>query len=430
MNIIKPFRGVLYNTDKIRDMSEVLTPPYDIIDSKMQDNFYEKSEFNFIRIDYGKKSDTDNERDNVYLRARKYFESWLKDGILVRNKKDAFYILKQEFQFQGKSYEKIGFYGLYKLSDYSLDTIMPHEKTQSGPKEDRFKLTLACNAYFSAIYSVYEDSNLTIENIFKNHSFPEIFSYIDYQGVKNTLYLSEDEEINKRIGNLLSEKRLIIADGHHRYETALRVKRELKEKGINNNSIDYCLMYFSNLSDPNLLILPTHRLVDNASLNETDFLKFLNNYFNVKYYEKSELKDLFNSIKDSSKVQFICIMREKLLLIQPDLKKIGSFFPENMPEVLRGLDVNILFYSILKPALNISEEDLKNQKKISYIKDEMEALKIVSNGEKELAFILQNPKAENLKKAIEIKETLPQKSTYFYPKIPSGAVIYTFSVDV
>ncbi len=426
MNVIKPFNGIVFNPEKIGNMDDVLTPPYDIIDEKMQDDFYNRHDYNFVKIDYGKKFDTDNEENNVYSRARDYFNDWLEKEVLIKHPKAAFYVLKQEFKFEGKSYEKIGFYGLYKISDYSLDTIMPHEKTQSGPKEDRFRLTMSCNAYFSAVYAVFEDKKLSIEHLIKNTPMRELFSFVDYQHVKNTLFISDDEDVNKRISQLMVDKRLIIADGHHRYETALRVKRELKEKGINKESADYCLMYFSNLSDPNLLILPTHRLVSDTELDENNFYSFLSKYFRLTEINDSEIKQCYNSIKTSADTSILCALKNKKLLLTPLPDQLNELFPSDMPEVLKALDVNILFYGILKPAFNITEEDLKNQKKISYCKDEFEALRLVASGEKRAAFILQYPKVENLIKVIQIKETLPQKSTYFYPKIPSGSVIYNF----
>ncbi len=426
MNIVKPFRGITYNPQIIRSMEDVLTPPYDIIDEKMQDDFYGRHEYNFVKIDFGKRYDTDDENNNVYSRAKYYFNDWLKKNVLLKSFDDAFYILKQEFQYEGKSYEKFGFYGLYRLSEYGLDTIMPHEKTQSGPKEDRFRLTISCNAYFSAVYAVYEDQDLTIENLIKSSDLKELFSFTDYQNVKNTLYLSNNNLINQRISQFMSDRRLIIADGHHRYETALRVNRELREKGINNESIDYCLMYFSNLSDPNLLILPTHRLVSDTEFDKDRFYNYLKQYFIVSDIDKSALKELYKGIKKSPETRIICGFADRLVLLTPDMKSLNSLFPEHMPDVLKALDVNILFYGILKPALNIDEEDLKNQKKISYCKDESETIRLVESGDKQVAFILQYPRVENLKKVISTKETMPQKSTYFYPKIPSGAVIYQF----
>ncbi len=425
MNEIKPFKGVLYNKELIKDLSEVLTPPYDIIDKKMQEDFYNRNSYNFIRIDLGKRYENDNEFNNVYTRANKTFQEWLKNNILIRTSKPAFYILKQNFTFNGKDFEKYGFYGLYRLSDYSPETIMPHEKTQTGPKEDRFRLTLACNAYFSAVYSVYEDQDMTIEKILKDNTFEELFSYTDYQNVNNTFYLSTDEKINKEIAQIISQKRLIIADGHHRYETALRVKKELSTKYPENGKVNYTLMYFANLKDPNMLILPTHRLVNDIHYDELDFFNFLTNNFSISYHSKNNLKELLCRINTLSEVAFIAVTKDQLILIERLKNKIDKFFPENMPETLKILDVNVLFHGILKPALKITEEDLINQQKISYSKDAFCAMELVSKGKIKLAFILQNPKAENLKKVIDIKETMPQKSTYFYPKIPSGAVIYT-----
>lgn len=427
MNEIKPFQGIIYNTELIKDPSIVLTPPYDIIDEKMQEHFYQKSEYNFIRIDYGKIFKDDNELNNVYTRAKNFFYEWLDKKILIKTESPSFFILKQTFTYDNKSYEKIGFYGLYRLSDYSPHTIMPHEKTQSGPKEDRFKLTVECKAYFSAVYAVYEDQEMIIENIVKNNNFNEIFSFYDYQNVRNTLYLSNDKNVNDKISSFLSNKRLIIADGHHRYETALRVKKELSKKYPNNEKINYTLMFFSNLLDNNLLILPTHRLIEDIDFNESQFVKFLEENFKVSHYSFDVFEETYRKIRDLEEVKFICILKNKLLLIELLNKKIEHFFPTTMADILKKIDVNILFYTILKPALKITEQDLTDQKKVSYTKDAITALKMVSSGEKKLAFILQYPKIKNLKSVIDIKETMPQKSTYFYPKIPSGAVIYSFN---
>lgn len=422
---VKPFQGITYNSKKIDDFSKVLTPPYDVIDLELQKKLYDEHPNNFVKIDYGLKYSDDDESRNIYTRSKDFFYKWLEEEILQKDNKDCFYILKQDFEIEGKVYSRLGFYGLFELTKFSKDTIMPHEKTQSGPKEDRYKLTKICRSYFSAVFSIYKDEKNTVERFFKENAFgTPYFTYTDYQGVKNILYKSYNIEVNMAISDMMSNKRLYIADGHHRYETALRIKSEFPD----NENAKYTLMYFSNMLDEGLIVLPTHRMLTDIDYNENDLNNFLEKYFNKAVYKHENLKEAIEkqrSLKDNH--TFIIITKNNLMLLSlKNMEAIKDFFPTTMPKVLTELDVNILFYAIIKTFFKVTEEDVINQNKISYTKDAEDAVKKVLSGNAKIGLLLNPTEVSALEKVAELNETMPQKSTYFYPKIPSGAVVYCF----
>lgn len=432
MNIVKPFNGITYNNKIIDDFSKVLTPPYDIIDPHMQEKLYNIHPYNFIRIDFGKKFKEDSEDNNVYTRAKEYFENWLKNNILVKDEIPTFYFLIQEFTikkaYQSEHFKRIGFFGIYKLSDYSTNTIMPHEKTQTAPKEDRYLLTKTCMAYFSGVFSIYEDYDFFIEKIFDEHTKnkkPE-FTFFDYDNVKNSLFKINNPDITSKISEFMKDKPLYIADGHHRYETALRISKELKH--LNCEATDYTIMYFTNMCSKSLKILPTHRVLHNIKINYEDLERYLENFFDSKEISYHNIDKAIEELeKMKNHHSFIIVLKDKILHITlKNINMIKHLFPQNLPSILLHLDVNILYYVILKGFFNISEMDLALQKNISYEKDYKNLIEKVKSGQATAGFILNSPDVNDLKNVSLLGETMPQKSTYFYPKIPSGAVIYSF----
>ncbi len=425
MITVKPFKGITYNADKISDFSLVLTPPYDIIDRELQDKLYDTHPYNFVKIDFGKTFQEDNEINNVYTRAKATFEQWLKENVFIEDREDCYYILRQDFELEGKTFSRLGFYGLYKLTPFSMDTIMPHEKTQSGPKEDRYRLTKACGAFFSAVFSIYKDDEKIVENLYESNKFGEPYMiYTDYQGVRNILYKSKNPKVNNAISEMMANKNLFIADGHHRYETALRISQEFAD----NEKAQYTLMYFSNTLNDGLIVLPTHRLLTDVAFTQQELEQFLARHFNVTKFSHKEKRDCFQKLAElKDNHAFVVATRETLLLAElKSMEDINQFFPGDMCEPLKELDVNILFYALLKGFFHVTEEELKNQKHVFYSKDIEDALNKVSEGKADVAFLLNATEVSALEKVARFNETMPQKSTYFFPKIPSGAVIYSF----
>lgn len=433
MNIVKPFKGITYNKIIIKDLAQVLTPPYDIINPKMQEELYDSHPYNFIRIDYGKKLENDDANNNVYTRAKTFFERWLKENILIKDLIPSFYLLVQDFTLKNndiiENYRRIGFFGIYKLTEFSNRTIMPHEKTQSAPKEDRYLLTKTCGAYFSAVFSIYEDQTFLIENL-ANEIIKKIdpyFEFYDYQNVKNILFKIDNKSIIDEISNFMKNKPLYIADGHHRYETALRISKDLKY--LNNESTDYTIMYFTNLCSESLKILPTHRILHNFTIDKENLKNFLQKYFYVKEFDYSNIEIALKELDNNKqKHAFLIVLEEQIILITlKDINLIDNLYDAKIPSVLKKLDVNILYYAILKNYFQLCEEDLKKQRNISYEKDFSEVVNKIKNGSGSIGFILNSTDVKELVEVANLGETMPQKSTYFYPKIPSGAVIYSFN---
>ncbi len=432
MNIVKPFKAITYNIDIIKDIDQVLTPPYDIIDLKMQEELYNQHPYNFIRIDFGKKFDDDNTNNNVYIRAKNYFENWLKKNILVKDTKPSFYLLVQDFTLNNdinKTLRRIGFFGIYKLTEFSPKTIMPHEKTQSAPKEDRYLLTKACGAYFSAVFSIYEDQSFYVEklsNEIVSNNEP-YFEFIDYQNVNNKLYKISELNIIEKISDFMKNKPLYIADGHHRYETALKISKDLKY--LNKEATDYTIMYFTNLCSEGLKILPTHRILHNQRINKEHFKNFLQNYFHLKEFSNNNVEASIKELEATKhNHSFLIVLQDQLVLATlKDLNLIENFYESNVPAILKTLDVNILYHVILKKYFNLSEDDLRIQKNISYEKESFEVINKIRSNSNSIGFILNPTNVRELVEVSNLGETMPQKSTYFYPKIPSGAVIYSFN---
>lgn len=432
MNIVKPFKGITYNKNIIKDLSQVLTPPYDIIDSKMQEELYNSHPYNFIRIDFGKRLDNDDTNNNVYIRAKNYFENWLKENIFIQDTKPSFYLLVQDFILKNNGIEalsRIGFFGIYKLTEFSTKTIMPHEKTQSAPKEDRYMLTKTCGAYFSAVFSIYEDQTFSIEKLANEiiSTNEPYFEFNDYQNVKNKLYKISDQDNIEKICDFMKNKPLYIADGHHRYETALRISKELKH--LNKETTDYTIMYFTNLCSESLKILPTHRILHNFQINKEHFKNFLQNYFHIKEYTYHNIEVAIKELEMSKhNHSFLIVLPDQLILITlKDINLIENFYEIKVPAILKKLDVNILYHVILKSYFMLSEDDLTRQKNISYEKEHLEVINKIRNHSGSVGFILNSTNVRELVEVSNLGETMPQKSTYFYPKIPSGAVIYSFN---
>ncbi len=408
---IKNFRGITYNPKKIK-IEKVVTPPYDVITPEQQEKYYKKDEFNIIRLILGKSFENDNEIKNKYTRAKEYFNDWIKKNVLIQDKTENFYYLEEEFEFNNERYIRQGFIGILKLEEFEKGNIVPHEKTLKGPKKDRFNLIKECKANFSQIFGLYSDKDLLINKILvesvKNSEPFFNFSYenIDYRFWK----ISNQNSINSII-EIMQNKKVFIADGHHRYETAL-MYRDYMRKKINANDneeypFDYVMMYFCPMEEEGLLVLPTHRLLKNLKLDESFFDK-AKNFFTI---EKSSYKEI-NKIKPGTFLFY-------------DGKNFYVFKLKNEFKDKDKLDVEILEELIFKKCLTITDDEISNKTKIDFIKDEKRGIDLVNQKKFSGIFILHPPDIEKVREISLKKGVLPQKSTYFYPKLLTGLVIYS-----
>ena len=416
---IKPLEALVYNQDKV-DINDVIAPPYDVISSKYRDELYQRSPYNITRLILSNAEDP-------YEDASKNFEEWIKNDILIRTEKPVILYLVQKYKLNGKEVTRKGFIARNKIEDFSTRNILPHEFTMSGPKEDRLKLTKACRANFSQIFMVYSDPEKQIENAVDLSSAPFI-DVTDDNGVRNTVWKIEDEQTIRLIEEVLKDKTLLIADGHHRYETALNYRNFL---GENAGDANYVMSYFTNMDD-DLLIYPTHRIITKW-IEPYVLLETVKKYFDVKDYNftganKLEIKKEFlQAIEKSSKDKISMGLYMKnvnkfyLLTLREDVSGILDGF--KVPEVLKNLDLTVLHKVILTKELGFTEEEQMAQDGIKYIKVENEAFDMIDSGKAEASFIMAYPKIEDIKRISTAGYRMPQKSTYFYPKLLSGIVI-------
>lgn len=423
---IASFHGLLYNQKKIPDLSEVIAPPYDIITPEEQERLYRRSPHNIVRLILNRGLD-------CYDSARRLFERWQAEGILVRDESPAIYFLRHRFGLEGEEKERLGFIALARIEDLSSGTIRPHERTMEGPKDDRFRLLSACRANLSPIFGLYSQGSPIINQALAEpvQGEPPLIQARDDGGGACLLWRITDPEVIRLIQREMEDKTLLIADGHHRYEAALSYRdtlRREKGKGTGREAFNYVMMYFANLSDSGLTILPTHRLLQDSSPIPVQKLdNALQRYFYVEAYPKSQegQRWFLKALKSGSKKHRLMgasFRRDpRYLILRLKNKRSMQRLATHMSAVLRELDVTTLHLLVFGQVLGLAPE--QQAKVITYTQDEEQALQAVETGTSEAAFILNPPRPEEILAIALQGETMPQKSTYFYPKLYTGLVI-------
>ncbi len=425
MTEIKPFKGTRYNS-KLVDPSVVVAPPYDVINEAQQEMLYKKHPYNTIRLILGKQHDDDNEKNNRYTRARKFIDEWTQSNVLIRDSAPSIYLYVQKFTIHGKAYERHGFVTLMRLES----DIYTHEKTLAKPKEDRFELMKACEGNMSPIFVLYDDEKRCVECITISPAIHTLIAHIKEGDEEHFFYRITDEKIINTVQKLLSDQRVYIADGHHRYETAIRYRDYMfSQHGKNEQaSYNYVLAYFTNISDQGLVILPTHRIVHEVPYTEEEFIKKLKPVFDVKLFgstmDKTAIHDWEKEIERAGKACGVRFYGTDNLYILYNYRQ-NSLKNDPTPEALKSLDVFILNKEILEGILNIPESTFSTGGRLSYFHELDTALTSMKPGD--VAFVLNAPSAKDVK-AVALKGlNMPQKTTFFYPKLLSGLVFHMFN---
>lgn len=432
---IAPFRGILYNQKKIRDLSKVIAPPYDVITPEEQERLYRKSPYNVVRLIL-------NQEPNPYESVARLFDGWRTEGIFVRDEAPALYFLSHRFpDKEGKEQARLGFIALTQLEDFSTGTIRPHEKTLEGPKEDRLRLMLACHANLSPIFALYSHPKQTINNALTEQvqGVPPNIEVKEDVGGTCALWGITDPEIIRLVKREMKEQPLLIADGHHRYEAALNYRNHLREERGNwkgQEAFNFVMMYFANMNDDGLVILPTHRLV--RSFPPIPFQKLeeeLQRYFYLEPYPKTPegQRWFLRALKSGGKKRHLIgasFKRDpRYLILRLKNKRIMQRLAKDLSDPLRDLDVTTLHLLMLEHILGLTPEEQTRVEAISYSQDEEKVLKAVDKEDCQAAFILNPPKPEEIMAIVQTGEKMPQKSTYFYPKLISGLVINKIDTD-
>lgn len=435
---IVPFRALRYNLARIAQPASVMAPPYDVISPELQEDLYRRNPFNVVRLILGKTSEEDTEANNRYTRAAADFQLWQQEGILVRDTEPSVYLYDQQYPVEeGRMVVRRGFMALTRLEDFSSGVVKPHEKTLSGPKTDRLNLTLACGANFSPIFSLYSDPCCVLEALTRKEKErgPDI-EVADDDGVIHRLWRVSDPSIVSKAQGLLDNKPLFIADGHHRYETALNYRNIMREKHrdfTGRELFNYVLMYFANMEDQGMLIFPTHRLVFGLpDFRLQNLLPQLGEFFEVREDavdpadpgSRSAAREKLRTIGGERRTLGLYAGGEKIYyLTLRDEKVMDRFFDAKSPKALRTLDVSILHRLVLEELLHVTPEAQEQQTNLKYVKNFDEPFELVARGEFQMAFLMNPTRMSEVRDVANAGEKMPQKSTYFYPKLLSGLVI-------
>lgn len=427
---IKAFRALRYDAGRVSPAAAV-TQPYDKITAAMQEKYYAASPHNLVRIILGKKSEADHPKDNCYTRAAGFLQSWRKEGILTQDDRPSIYLYTQSFAVSGTSQvlERRGFIALGRIEDYASGIVHRHEQTLSKPKADRLDLLRATQAHFGQIFMLYSDPAGEADRALATSHAPEVEIGDEY-GVTHRLWRICDPQAVQVLQEAMRDKKLIIADGHHRYETALNYRNERRGSESPSDPLaayEFVMMTFVNMDSPGLLILPTHRVVhgvENFSMKALE--ENAAKYFHVENVEGGLEADRAAGIlqeRGKNGTAIIAVGKDKTLLLDRPKAMGSNLFAEFSPRQ-QALDVVQLHKCILEGALGLSEESIRNQQNLRYVREAEEALGLVRSGEANVAFLMNPARMEQVRDIAFAGEVLPQKSTDFYPKLLSGLTIY------
>jgi uncharacterized protein (DUF1015 family) len=425
---IAPFRGLLYNQKKIRDLAKVIAPPYDIISPAEQERLYKKSPYNFVRLDLSQEAGS-------YDAVAQTFAEWQVQGIFERDEQPAIYFLSQRFRI-GEGEEKVrrGFISLIELQELG-GAIRPHEKTHDAPKEDRLKLMIASQAQFSPIFVLYAEPKKTVDRILELavEGVAPMVEVEQDNGDLSRLWRIADPAIIEKIQREMQDQQLLIADGHHRYEATLSYRDHMRREhanGTGRESFNYIMAYCANIEDENVAILPTHRLVRGYTHKPFRELEdALQASFYVEQHPKTpEGKASFlKAVKTAAKKHRVIgasFKRDpRYLILRLKNKRIMQRLAKDLSEPLRELDVTTLHVLVLEYILGMAPEQQESGDTIRYSQDEEAVLQALEKEDFQAAFILSATKAQDIKAIVAGGDKMPQKSTYFYPKLPSGLVV-------
>jgi uncharacterized protein (DUF1015 family) len=438
MATIYPFRAWRYNPLTVR-LDDVVTQPYDKITPAMQQVYYDRSPYNLVRITLGLPELFDSENgENVYTRAARDFRSWREQGVLVQEKSPSIFAYAQRFKVPGSNIvkERRGFIALGKVHDYNEKVVFRHEQTLSKPKSDRLNLLKATHAHFGQIFMLYSDPAGSIEKILYDSAGPAEAEVTDEYGVLHRLWKVSDPAAIRLLISAMDDKKLIIADGHHRYETALNYSREhaatAPAKAETSTSQlpqppypeAAVMMTFVNMDSDGLVVLPTHRVVHSlTNFDPTAFVKAAEEFFTVEKLPAAEASGYTGTLIAQKGTAFIAITRAGAFLLRAKPEPVAAA-QAALPERQRQLDLSCLHSIVLERLLGLDAEKVRQQTNIRYLRDASEAVDLVRKGAADVAFLTNPVTMEQLKEVAFAGDVMPQKSTDFYPKLLSGLVIY------
>jgi uncharacterized protein (DUF1015 family) len=440
---IIPLKGFRYDATKV-NLGDVVAPPYDVISPEQRDFLYERDPYNIVHLTNTKEMPGDGPQDK-YVRAGKYLEEWISAGILRQEQQPSFYIYEQRYQYQGdEAHVRRGFMALARLEEQESGVILGHEQTLMPAIYDRLNLMKECKANLSPIFALYSQSEKTIDAILAERAkAPAEYSFVDDNGVQNKLWVVSDQGFIDRLSNEIGDKRIVIADGHHRYETAL-IYRHIRRSERNLYSEDalynYVMMMFVNL-DSGVTIYPIHRIIfDVPGFDPTEFRRKLAEYFEIEKTSfncstcEESAKNLLKRMANEADIRhtfglYLGGDSLELLRSKNDIR-LRNLVEDKHCESFKSLDVAIAQAVIFQKILGIDTGTISREEHVKYTPSEGAALESVRRGEAQAALLMNPTKPEQVKAVTYEGEKMPQKSTFFYPKLLSGLVINRFNSAV
>jgi len=414
---LAPVRALLYDTRRAGPLDALVAPPYDVVSEADRAALAAKSPYNIVRVDLPQ-----GDPEQKYANAARELRRWVDDGILRRDATPAFYRYHQVFSAGGQQHTRKGFIGRIRLRRFDEGVVLPHERTLSGPRLDRLALSRACRTNLSQVFALYPDKEGVVDAEFSalESAPPELEARLG-DGVVHRLWRLTDPAAQKRIAAAMADKRVYIADGHHRYETMLALRDELRPQARSPRSaVEYGSMFLTSMDDPGLIILPTHRVVH--GLNGFDRARLVDRLearFDVRELPGESVASL-RAPPEQRPGSYLLASQGRLYSVS--LKR-GEESAVPGPAVLRQLDVPILHGLILEQILGIDRSAQERQTNLRYVKDFKAALDDSRRPEVQAAFLLNPTRIEQLKAVADAGEVMPQKSTFFYPKLASGLLL-------
>jgi len=429
---VQPLQGIRYVSQAIGDLSQVVAPPYDVISEEAQARYYARNPYNIIRLELGRDEPDDTVLNNRYTRAATMLAEWRVQDILREDDAPRYYCYQQAFTYNGQSYTRTSLLARVRLEPWSARVVLPHEHTLAKPKSDRLKLMEACATNISPIMSLYDDPQGRMRKLLSSYAADPEIKIIDEAQEEHRLHAITDEQSIALIQDFFSERRLYIADGHHRYETALNYREEVlaMHKDLHSDdAVNFVLMALIDLDDPGLLVLPTHRLVSSLSQDALAALsnQRLGQYFMVRelamgdYPPEVPLQMLAQA--DADVPSCVICTAEQSWLVSLNEQGKARMEQSGHSTAWNSLDVAVAHTLILEALLGLTTDDLTAGTHVRYTRDTQQALQAIQKGEAQVAVLLNPTRVRQICEVAEADDRMPQKSTYFYPKLITGLVM-------
>jgi len=440
---IIPFRGTLFNPNKIKNLADIVAPPFDVISQQEQEDFHNLHPQNMIWLTLGRTAASDNSDNNRYTRAAGCLKTWLSENILAQDERPAFYLTSHQFPYGGQPVTRYGLIALVGLEPFEKGVVLPHEKTFSNIKAERLELIKTCRANLSPIFSLYSDKENQILNalLASISDQPPDMDFVDHNGQKHRLWRIIDQALHRRISDAMADKRLFIADGHHRYETALGYRQWLSgnvDDFSGSHPANFVMMYLCSMEDPGVVILPAHRMLNQVpALARASLIRQAAEYFDINTIpytgerrEQSRAEFLGKLQSNTSKNCIGIFMKDGpelyLLTLKPNVME--GMFGDELSDSIRNIDVTVLTRLILMEILGFDQARLDDEKLIAYTRTAEEAVDEVEAGKHDITFILNPTRIEQVRRIAEEGLIMPRKATYFYPKVITGQVLNQLTV--